>query len=179
MGLIEVEGCCVPVGSHIGKTIVLGSDHRGFELRNRIRKFLEEQGFLIIDVGCESPKRCDYPLVSEKIAEKLCEVDDHSRVGIGICGSGIGICIPASKYPGLLCARCLNPDEAVTSRKHNNTNFLGLGADYTEPSTAKKTAWAWLNTAFYSDPCSEDAYLKRYLQTIRSERRILGKKKEK
>ncbi len=180
MGIIKVNGFSVPVGSHKGKTIVLGSDHRGYELRRKLHSYLQEQGFPVIDVGCDNPERCDYPLISKMIAERICEVSDYSRVGIGICGSGIGICIPASKFPGILCARCQNPDEAVTSRKHNNTNFLGFGADYIDEKTALLITKSWLTTPFYSDPSSEDAYLKRYLQTrelekIPQSRKIISK----
>jgi len=166
---IHAKGVTVPIGSHEGKEIVIGSDHRGFEYKARIKDALADKGYQLIDVGTFSSERCDYPIISYNIAKLVSEDSNHGRVGIGICGSGIGILIPASKYEGVYVARCLTPKEAETSRKHNNTNFLGIGADYTDLETALATVDAWLGTSFYSIPKEEDPYLQRYVQTVNLE----------
>jgi len=92
-------------------------------------------------------------------------------MGKVICAEGIGILIPASKYQGAYVARCLTPQEAITSRKHNNTNVLGLGADCVDLETALEIIEVWLRTPFYSDK-SEEPYLGRFLQTVRLEKAV-------
>jgi ribose 5-phosphate isomerase B len=168
MGELEVEGIKVPIGNHIGKIIVFGCDHRGFKYKQEVIEFLKKEGCEVIDMGTHSDERCDYPLISQKIAKEVGE-DIFNKVGIGICGSGIGILIPAGKFQKIITARCLNSAEAETSRKHNNTNFLGIGADMMDLETIKATINTWLKTGFYTNPETDEAYLKRYLQTIEIE----------
>ena len=167
---ISIEGVNVPVGSHKGKTIIIGSDHRGFSYKSKIIKIFKEKNYCYIDVGTDSAQRCDYPAISDNIGKLVAE-DVNNRVGIGLCGSGIGILIPASKHPKIYAARCSTPEEAETSRKHNNTNVLGIGADYVDLETTLRIIDKWLTTPFYSDPSTEEAYLKRYIQTVKLENR--------
>jgi ribose 5-phosphate isomerase B len=169
---IIVDGISVPVGSHQGKKIVIGSDHRGFAYKAEIVKALKEKSYDIIDIGTYSSERCDYPAISDKIAREIGK-DPLTRVGIGICGSGIGILIPASKHRCIYIARCLTPKEAETSRMHNNSNFLGIGADYSDLKTALQTVDAWLTTQFYSDPNAEEQYLRRFVQTVKLENALI------
>lgn len=166
--VITVEGIRVPVGSHEGKVIVIGSDHRGFSYKSKIVEVLKEKDYPLIDVGISSPERCDYPIISDNIGKEVSS-DPYGRVGIGICGSGIGILIPASKHKGIYVARCLSPEEAETSRKHNNTNFLGIGADCVNLETALDTIDTWLTTPFCLDFEKEKPYLMRYIQTVKLE----------
>lgn len=166
---IVIDNIKVPIGNHEGKTIIIGADHRGFELKERIKKKLIEKDYNVEDVGTFSNERCDYPAISEKIG-KLVSEDSIDRVGIGFCGSGIGTLIPASKHKRVYVARCLNEKEAETSRKHNNTNMLGIGADYIDFETALATIYAWLKTPFYTDKEKDEAYLRRYIQTVKFEK---------
>ena len=167
--IITVDCVYVPTGTHEGKTIYIASDHRGFEYKKRMKEELFRENFpKVQDLGTNSPERCDYPPISDALGMKVSESWQDS-VGIGICGSGIGILIPASKHRTVYVARCLTPQEAETSRKHNNTNLLGIGADYTDFETAMETVLAWLKTPFYSDPENEQAYLMRYVQTVKLE----------
>jgi len=164
--IIQYKGIKVPIGSHEEKKIVIGSDHRGFNYKEKIKEALKTKNYQIDDVGTFSSERCDYPIISFNIAKLVSEDNNYSSIGIGICGSGIGILIPASKYKGIYAARCLTPEEAETSRKHNNTNFLGIGADYTSLETALAIIDTWLKTPFYSDPSQEESYLERFIQTV-------------
>ena len=166
--IITVDDIRVPIGTHEDKTIFIGSDHRGFEYKKEILAKFKERGYDVIDVGTCSSERCDYPPISDKIGKGVSE-DPYNCVGIGICGSGIGILISASKHKGVYIARCLNPEEAKTSRKHNNTNVLGIGADYINLETTLATVDAWLITPFYTDPSNDKAYLDRYVQTVKLE----------
>jgi ribose 5-phosphate isomerase B len=170
---ISIDNIKVPIGIHKGKTIIIGADHRGFELKEKIKKELEEKGYKVEDIGTFSKERCDYPVISDKIG-KLVSKDYLNKVGIGFCGSGIGTLIPASKYKRVYVARCTNAKEAETSRKHNNTNMLGIGADYIDEETALATVLAWLETPFYEDKEKDEAYLRRYLQTIKIEEKIIN-----
>lgn len=169
MEILYVEGINVPIGTHKGKRIVIGSDHRGFEHKKGIIKFLEEKSYNVKDVGTYDEKRCDYPLFSGKIGSEVSQDRELSTIGIGICGSGIGILIPASKYQGIYTARCLTPEDASTSRRHNNTNVLGISADNISLESALNVVKTWLDTPFFSDRKKEIAYLHRYVQTVKFE----------
>ena len=164
--IINIDGIKIPIGSHEGKTIVIGSDHRGFDYKKQIIVALES--YDLMDVGTVSTEKCDYPRISDSIGRLVSEAP-YTRVGIGICGSGIGILIPASKHQGVYVARCLTAAEAETSRIHNNTNFLGIGADCVDLETALETINTWLTTPFGSDREAEKAYLQRFVQTVKLE----------
>lgn len=166
--IITVEGIMIPVDSHEGKTIVLGSDHRGFIYKNKIGEILKSKGYQLIDVGTFSSERCDYPVISDNIGKEISS-DHYGRAGIGICGSGIGILIPASKHKRVYAARCLSTEEAETSRKHNNTNLLGIGADCVNLERALATIDTWLATPFCSNLERKKSYLMRYIQTVKLE----------
>jgi ribose 5-phosphate isomerase B len=172
--LITIEGTLVQTGSHEEKIVVIGGDHRGFNYKQKIFEHLDKKGYLLADVGTFSDKRCDYPTISHAIGQKVFG-DPLEIVGIGICGSGIGIQIPASKFRGVYAARCLTPEEAASSRKHNNTNMLTIAADSVSLETALATVDAWMETPFYSDPETEEPYLKRYVQTVQLEELALKK----
>ncbi|MBL7160904.1 MAG: RpiB/LacA/LacB family sugar-phosphate isomerase [Candidatus Aenigmarchaeota archaeon] len=172
--VIQVRGLDVPVGSHEGRFVVVGADHRGFAYKERVKEWLGDNGYRFTDVGTYSLDRCDYPTFSSEIG-RLVSADHLNTVGMGICGSGIGIIIPAFNYRGVYGATCLNPEMAETSRKHNNTNLLGIGADHMDEWTMLETVTSWLDTPFYSDPETEQVYLDRYLQTIRHDTREQGK----
>jgi len=162
--IIVVDGIKIPIGSHEGKTLVIGSDHRGFEYKNAIINYLEGD-FVLIDVGTSSPERCDYPAISENIGSEI-ERDPYHTAGIGICGSGIGIIIPASKHNRVYGATCSTPEKAANSRRHNNTNLVGIGADEVDLETALDIVNSFLKTPFYSNEVDERTYLNRYIQTV-------------
>lgn len=164
--IIEKQGIKISIGSHQGKKIILGCDHRGFEVKEKLKELLENTK----DVGCSSKERVDYPVYSEKIGEEISK-DPLNTIGIGICGSGIGIGIPASKFKGVYPARCLDEEDAVSSRKHNNSNLLTLSADKTSFEQIKKIVELWLKTRFYETK-DEEPYLRRFLETLRIEGKI-------
>lgn len=168
--IFEKEGIKVSVGSHEGKKIVIGSDHRGFELKEQLKLFLKDFSNNIIDVGCDSTERVDYPVYSEKIAEEMIK-DSLNTVGIAVCGSGIGIGIPAGKFKGVYPARCLDEQDAVSSRKHNNANLLTLSADKTSLGEARQIIRLWLTTKFF-ESSDEEPYIRRFLETVRIESKI-------
>ena len=126
--------------------VVLSSDHRGYQLKDSLKKFLEERKIEFLDVGTFSADSVDYPDFAMLAAEKVSH-GDYDR-GILICGSGIGMCIVANKFPGVRAAVCHDVSAAEMSRKHNDSNMLGLGADVINEELARKILHVWLETKF-------------------------------
>src|SRR4030042_4104425 len=126
--------------------VVLASDHRGYQLKNSLKKFLEEREMEFLDVGTFSADSVDYPDFAMLAAEKVSH-GDYDR-GILICGSGIGMCVVANKFPGVRAAVCHDVSAAEMSRKHNDSNMLGLGADVINEELARKILHVWLETKF-------------------------------
>ncbi|MFB3896205.1 MAG: ribose 5-phosphate isomerase B [bacterium] len=130
-------------------TIALGTDHAGFELKEKIKVWLDNHGYGYHDFGCYSTQSVDYPdyglLVAEAVAKK------EYTFGIAICGSGIGICITANKVPGIRASLCTNLEMAKMARSHNNANVLCLGGRETDHDLTLKIVEVWLQTPFSED----------------------------
>lgn len=105
--------------------VAIGSDHAGFDLKEVIKKHLEEKGFEVIDKGTYSKERVDYPVYGKAVAESV--VSGEADKGIVICGTGIGISISANKVKGIRAALCTNEYMARMAIRHNNANILALG----------------------------------------------------
>lgn len=105
--------------------IGIGSDHGGFELKEYIKQYLEEEGVEYIDYGTNSTESVDYPDFGKGVAEAV--ISDEVDRGIVICGTGIGISIAANKVKGIRCALCGDTFSARMSRAHNDANVLALG----------------------------------------------------
>ena len=128
------------------KTIIIGADHAGFLLKEKIKSYLEENGFKVRDLGTYSAKRCDYPGVAYKLAREISK--RKYAKGILICKSGIGNSIVANKLPGVRAALCYNRRGARLSREHNDSNVLVLGSAFVNAKLAKKIIGVWLSTEF-------------------------------
>ena len=169
--LLLVRGQSVPIGSHAGKTIYLAGDHRGFAMKERLKRHLRARGWKVVDTGTHSPKRVDYPVVTARAARPVSRSAGRRAVGIGVCGSGNGVSIVAAKLPGVLPAMPGSVAAAKEARTHNNTNFLSLSSDHMSIAEAFRIADAWLAERFYTDPARDRPYLRRYLQTIKLDRK--------
>jgi ribose 5-phosphate isomerase B len=126
--------------------IVIGSDHGGFKLKEKLKGFLGGLGYEIKDVGCFNKESCDYPKFAYRAAREV-SVGKFTK-GILICKSGIGNSIAANKLKGVRAALCYNLKAAKLSRLHNDANLLVLGALFVNPALAKRMARIWLNTEF-------------------------------
>jgi len=126
--------------------IAIGSDHAGFELKEKIKKFLEKLGYKYKDFGTDSNESVDYPDYGLKVAESVAK-KEFDR-GILICGSGIGMCMTANKVPGIRAALCHNVESAKLSREHNDANILTFGSRMIDENTAKDMVKVWLKTKF-------------------------------
>ena len=126
--------------------IAMGSDHGGFDLKEQIKAWLQENGHEVVDFGCHSKESCDYPdfgaAAARAVASGQCER------GIVICTTGIGISITANKVKGIRCALCSDPWSAEMTRRHNDANMLAMGGRVVGPGLALKIVDAFLNAEF-------------------------------
>lgn len=126
--------------------IILGSDHAGYEFKERVKEYLSELGEKFEDEGTYSTESCDYPIIAEKVARKV-ENTENAK-GILICGSGIGVSIAANKIKGIRAALCMNSELSAMARKHNDANILCLAARFMSFEEAKKSILTFLSTEF-------------------------------
>lgn len=126
--------------------IPIGSDHAGFELKQRIKEYLEEMGYEAEDLGTFDNGSVDYPDFAGAVAERV--ASGRAERGIVICGTGIGVSIAANKVPGVRAALATNVFMAEMARRHNNANVLALGGRVTAPESARPILEAWLNNQF-------------------------------
>ena len=128
--------------------IAIGSDHRGYDAKRRIRSLLEQLGHEVLDVGPEGQQSVDYPDFAFQVALAVSE----GRVdrGILICGTGIGMCIAANKVKGVRAAPCHDSITAEMSRRHNDANVLCLSADLLGEELIDRMVRIWLETEFES-----------------------------
>jgi ribose 5-phosphate isomerase B len=126
--------------------IVFGADHGGFELKEAIIAFLVDLKYEIIDVGCTSTESVDYPDFAEKAVSHI--IDGSCRLGILICGTGIGMSIAANRHMEIRAANCHSEYTARMSREHNDANVLCLGARVVDQEQAFKIVRTWLVSEF-------------------------------
>ena len=126
--------------------ISIGSDHGGFALKERIKKYLEDKGHEVVDVGTGSTDSCDYPVFGEAAARQV--ASGACERGIVICTTGIGISMAANKVRGVRCALCSEPYSAEMTRRHNNANMLAMGAAMIGPMMAERIVDVFLSTEF-------------------------------
>ncbi len=130
------------------KTIWIGSDHAGIDLKSAVKQELSSQ-YDVKDVGPNDTTSVDYPDYGEKVAREVAK--DLTSEGILICGSGIGMSIVANKVAGIRAALVHSVETATLSKQHNNANVLCLGARTTDSKLALQMVRAWLNTKFEGD----------------------------
>ena len=128
------------------KTVAIGADHGGFELKEILKPELTALGFDFLDVGTNSKEAVDYPDFAHEVA-KLVGTGKAWR-GIVIDGAGIGSCIVANKVPGVRAGLAYDYSSAVNGREHNDTNVLTLGAGFVGVNLAKQIVKTWLSTEF-------------------------------
>lgn len=126
--------------------ISIGSDHAGFDLKEQLKNYLEEEGYEVIDEGTYSLDSVDYPDFGKKVGKRV--ADKEADRGLVVCGSGIGISIAANKVPGIRCALVSEPLSARLSRQHNDANVLALGGRLIGLELAKECLKVFLQTDF-------------------------------
>ncbi|MEX2053717.1 MAG: RpiB/LacA/LacB family sugar-phosphate isomerase [Patescibacteria group bacterium] len=128
--------------------IYLGTDHRGFELKEKIKGWLTEWGKEFEDLGnTVLDSDDDYPDFAAQVARRVAEDPERSR-GIVLCGSGVGVDVTANKIKGVRSALVWKDDEALVqqSRRHDGSNVLSLPADHLSEEQVQKIVKVWLET---------------------------------
>lgn len=127
--------------------IIIGSDHRGFDVKEKLKKHLSLNNSInLIDVGTFSKDNVDYIDIAINVSEKVISLNESK--GILICGSGIGMSIASNKTKGIRAALCMEEKTAKMSREHNDANVLCLSADNVSLNDNLKIVDIWLNTNF-------------------------------
>ena len=125
--------------------IFLGSDHAGYNMKEKVKKLLDDEGIIYEDMTPELDEKDDYPDAAEKVAKKVSKGEGE---GILICGTGMGVSIAANKIKGVRAARAASIQDAKLAKQHNNANILTFAGRASAPSTeeAKRMIKAWLNS---------------------------------
>lgn len=126
--------------------IGIGNDHVAVEFKYKVKDYLEELGYEVVDFGTDSEERTDYPKYGKTVAESI--VKGEVDKGILICGTGVGISLSANKVKGIRAVVCSEPYTAKLSRQHNNTNILAFGSRVIGIDLAKMIVKEWVSTEF-------------------------------
>ncbi|OFW41855.1 MAG: ribose 5-phosphate isomerase B [Acidobacteria bacterium RIFCSPLOWO2_12_FULL_60_22] len=130
--------------------VALGSDHAGFELKQKMAMYLQSLEHKVVDVGTNSAKRVDYPDYAEAVAVALRE--QSAERGILLCGSGVGASVAANKVPGIRAGLCHDIYSAHQGVEHDDMNVLVLGARVIGPELALELVRAFLGAQFSGEP---------------------------
>jgi ribose 5-phosphate isomerase B len=127
--------------------IILGADHGGFELKEDLKLFLKEAGYVFVDFGTHSLEPVDYPDIALLVAEAV--ASNPQSLGILVDGAGIGSAIVANKVPGIRAAVCNDLFTARNSKEHNDANVLALGGRVIGKGLAREIVSTWLSCNFF------------------------------
>ena len=128
------------------ETIMIGSDHAAYQMKETIKSYLESEGMGVEDAGASGTDSVDYPDFGIKVASAISS-GKYQR-GILMCGTGLGMSMVANRFPGVRAALCGDIFSAIMSRQHNDANILVLGGRVIGDVLAKEIVKTWLNTAF-------------------------------
>ncbi|HOW52079.1 MAG TPA: ribose 5-phosphate isomerase B [bacterium] len=126
--------------------VAIASDHGGFPLKKHLAAFLEKEGHMVIDRGCNDETSVDYPDYAALVAQDI--LAGNAEFGILVCGTGIGMSIMANRHPGVRAALVHRDEYAKLSREHNDANVICLGGRFTTPADAERFVKIFLSTAF-------------------------------
>ena len=126
--------------------IAIGCDHGGFELKNVIVDYLKSEGYDFIDLGTYDTNSIDYPDIAHKVCTSVTNGD--AKLGILVCGTGIGMNMAANKHKGIRAAQCSDTFSAKMTRQHNDANVLTLGGRVIGPELAKDIVKEFLTNEF-------------------------------
>ena len=127
-------------------TIVMASDHAGFELKNEIKKFLIKKGKKILDLGTNNNISVDYPDYAHRLSKTIKK--NSRQFGVLVCGSGIGMSMAANRHKNIRAALCYDVKSSKLSRQHNNANVIAIGSRLTKKNLALKCVNTFIKTNF-------------------------------
>ena len=126
--------------------ISIGCDHAAYNLKEKVKQYLNQKNIEVNDFGCYSEERCDYPDFAHAVANDV--TNQNCDFGILICGSGNGINMTANKWSGIRSALCWNAEIANMARLHNDANILTLPGRYISDEEAFKCVDEFMETGF-------------------------------
>jgi len=144
--------------------IVVGADHRGYQLKAALADAIRAAGHEVIDVGTNGPESVDYPDIALAIGETI--LDGRAERGVFVCGSGVGAAIAANKIAGIRAAICHDTYSAHQGVEHDEMNVLCLGSCVIGDELAREIVQAFLNAAF----SGEERYRRRLAKVEQMER---------
>ncbi len=128
------------------KTIAVGADHGGYEMKQELARQLRDMGYSVLDLGTDGADSVDYPDFAELVVKSV--IDGEAEQGVLVCGSGIGMSIAANRHKGIRAALCSSEISAELARQHNDANILVLGERLTDISIAKQCVEKFFSTEF-------------------------------
>ena len=128
------------------KRILLASDHAGFKLKDKIKRYLIKKGNTVLDLGTKNTNSVDYPDYAHLLSKKM--KNNKNQFGILICGSGIGMDMAANKHKNIRAALCYDIKSTKLSRQHNNANVMTIGARLIKKNAAFMCVSTFLKTEF-------------------------------
>ena len=137
--------------------IAIAADHAGLDMKADLVAWLRERGSTVRDLGPADAQSVDYPDFAARVARQISS--GKANQGLLICGSGIGMCIAANKFPGVRAAVVLNPTQAELARRHNDANILCLGARLSGRDMARHSVATFVDTPF--DPGDDGRHRRR------------------
>lgn len=126
--------------------IAVASDHAGFAIKEKLKVYLKDRGFEVEDLGPADDSRSDYPDYAKKVASQVSE--GRAERGVLVCGSGMGMCMAANRFPRVRAAVLHDETEAELSRKHNDANIACFGARFITEPEAEKLCDIFFSTEF-------------------------------
>tara|TARA_X000000368_G_C22571394_1_gene510904 strand:- start:121 stop:552 length:432 start_codon:yes stop_codon:yes gene_type:complete len=126
--------------------ILVSNDHAGVELKNAVKTFLEEKGYVVENLGDNSGESVDYPDIIHPLAKEISK--NRDKKGIIMCGTGNGVSMVANKYEGVRAGLCWSKEIAELIRKHNDANILSLPARFISTKEALEIVEAFIKTDF-------------------------------
>jgi ribose 5-phosphate isomerase B len=140
------KAAALPYRFTIKMKIAIGSDHAGFQYKEKIKELLQSLGHVVQDFGTHSEQPVDYPTFIRPVAEAVARGDCERGVVLG--GSGNGEAMAANRIKGVRCALCWNVESAKLGRQHNNANVISIGQRMMTLETALEIVRVWLATPF-------------------------------
>ena len=126
--------------------ILVSNDHAGVQLKNEVKSFLEDKGYVVENLGDNSGESVDYPDIIHPLAKEISKNKD--KKGIIMCGTGNGVSMVANKYKGVRAGLCWSKEIAELIRKHNDANVLSLPARFISTKEALEIVQVFLETDF-------------------------------
>ena len=136
------------------REVIIGADHRGFELKEKIKKYLRKEGWEVSDMSPKYKEADDYPDIAFEVGEEVARVNG---IGILVCGSGAGVCVAANKVDGVRAAMAINPRQARKMKEDDDINVVCLANDFVVEEENMEIINEFLRAVF----ASEERFIRR------------------